>query len=240
MSAFYFRVFDLLPAPLRRRVDPLQEAVYRFVSGAAAVDPNALIVDAGAGQSRFAGLFRNNRYVALDFGRGDSGWDYTGLDVVGDLQHLPLKTGSAAVVINTQVLEHLPEPGRALREMHRILEPGGRLFLTAPQGWHEHQQPHDYYRFTSFALERLLSGAGFRSWTIDPMGGYFHYLGQRLTYIPKVLFWPRGKLFRTLLFPIELLSMALFCLLGPLVCYYLDRFDTDREFTLCYRCLATK
>ncbi len=240
MSGFYFRVYDLFPAFLKSRINPLEEAVSRFVAEAAEVGPRAVIVDAGAGQSRFAELFRGQFYVALDFGRGDDGWNYSGLDVVGDLQHLPLKEDCAAAVINTQVLEHLPEPGRALQEMHRILEPGGRLFLTAPQGWHEHQQPHDYYRFTSFALERLLAGAGFESWTIHPIGGYFHYLGHRLTYIPKLLFWPLGRVLRILLFPVELLSLVLFCFLGPLLCYYLDRLDRDKEFTLCYRCLARK
>jgi SAM-dependent methyltransferase len=240
MSGFYFRFYNLLPAFLRRRINPLEDAVCRFVAGAAKLGPKAVIVDAGAGQSRFAELFRSQLYVALDFGRGDGGWDYSRLDVVGDLQHLPLKDDCAAAVINTQVLEHLPEPAEALREMHRILEPGGRLFLTAPQGWHEHQQPHDYYRFTSFALERLLSGAGFGSWTIDPIGGYFHYLGHRLTYIPKLLFWPRGKVVRILLFPVEVLFLILFCFAGPLLCYYLDRLDRDKEFTLCYRCLAIK
>ena len=240
MSGIYFRVYDLLPAFLRSRINPLEAAVCRFVAEAATVGQRAIIVDAGAGQSRFAELFRGHLYVALDFGRGDDAWDYSRLDVVGDLQHIPLKDDCAAAVISTQVLEHLPDPARALREVHRILGPGGRLFLTAPQGWHEHQQPHDYYRFTSFALELLLTGAGFESWTIDPIGGYFHYLGHRLTYIPKILFWPRGKVVRILLFPIEVLSLVLFCLVGPLLCYYLDRLDRDKEFTLCYRCLARK
>ena len=96
MSGFYCRVYDLLPAFLRRRINPLEDAVRRFVSQAAAVGPHAVIVDAGAGQPRFAELFKNNRYLALDFGRGDAGWDYSRLDVVGDLQHLPLKAGCAA------------------------------------------------------------------------------------------------------------------------------------------------
>ncbi len=240
MPGFYLKVFDRLPSVLRARINPLEEAVRRLVLQAANKGSKAVIVDAGAGQAPFAELFERCRYVALDFGRGDADWDYSRLDVVGDLQKIPLRSGCAAAVINTQVLEHVRDPELVLREIHRILEPGGELFLTVPQGWHEHQQPYDFFRFTRFALDSLLEKAGFDRWTIHPMGGYFHYLGHRLTYIPKVLFWQRGGVTRVLLFPAELLSLALFCFVGPLLCYYLDYLDRDKEFTLCYRCLATR
>jgi hypothetical protein len=42
------------------------------------------------------------------------------------------------------------------------------------------------------------------------------------------------------LFPLELLSLFVFCFLAPLVCYYFDFLDKDKEFTLCYKCVATK
>ncbi len=240
MVGFYFKVYDRLPSALRMRINPLEEAVRRFVLQAADKGPEALIVDAGAGQVPFSQLFSENRYVALDFGRGDPDWDYSRLDVVADLESLPLRSGCAAAVINTQVLEHVREPGLVLKEIHRILEPGGELFLTVPQGWHEHQQPYDFFRFTSFALDRLLDKAGFAGWTIQPMGGYFHYLGHRLSHVPKVVFWQRHGMTRVLLLPVELLCLFFCCFLGPLLCYYLDGLDRDKEFTLCYSCLATR
>lgn len=240
MSGAYLRVYNRLPEFLKRRINPSEYGLRRFVDLAARSHPGGLIVDAGSGESRFRDRFAGCRYLAVDLGVGDSSWDYSGIDILADLGRLPLKEGSADAVLNTQVLEHVPDPTAVIAEFCRVLKPGGTLYLTAPQGWHEHQQPHDFFRFTSFALERMLRSAGFADWDIQPMGGYFHYLGQRLTYIPKVLFADRHGISRLLLAPFEILSLALFCFVAPIVCFYLEPLDRKKEFTLLYRCRAKK
>ena len=58
-------------------------------------------------------------------------------------------------------MEHVPEPAGFLAEASRCLRPGGRLLLTVPFAARWHYIPHDYWRFTPSALERLLSAAGF-------------------------------------------------------------------------------
>lgn len=240
MPDTYLSIYERFPDFLKRRINPLEYALRRFVRQAAQAHKGGLIVDAGAGQSRFKPLFVEHRYLAVDLGVGDAGWDYSGLDLCADLGRLPIKSGSADALLNTQVLEHVPDPQAVLCEFHRVLRPGGMLYLSAPQGWHEHQQPHDYFRFTSFSLRMMLEKAGFDEIRIDPMGGYFHYLGQRFTYIPKILFQHRNGFLRLLLLPFELLSLGTFCFALPIACYYLDRLDRKKEFTLIYRCLASK
>jgi SAM-dependent methyltransferase len=239
MAGGYYGIFETLPEFLKRRIHPLEYAIRDFVRSAAS-EASGVVIDAGAGESRFREFFARGRYVGIDRGIGNSDWDYAGLDAVADLSWMPVRSGSADLVLNTQVLEHVPDPRRAVEEMVRILRPGGQLILTAPQGWPEHQQPHDFFRFTRFSIEVLLRDAGFSHWEIDPMGGYFHYLGHRLTYIPKTAFFDRRGLRRVLLFPFELVSMGVFCFLMPLLCYYLDRLDAKREFTLGYRVRAVK
>lgn len=239
MGSFYHRLFQRLPRFLQRQIHPLEFALQDFMT-AAAGEGHATVIDAGAGESRFRHLFNRSRYIAVDLGIGDGAWDYGGLDLRADLAWLPFRSGAADAVVNTQVLEHVPDPQRVLGEFSRVLRPGGILYLTAPQGWHEHQQPHDFYRFTRFALDRLLKEAGFRQREITPMGGYFHYLGHRLTFIPKVLFQDRTGPGRWLLFPLELAALALFCLIAPVLCTWLDRLDRKREFTLCYRVRAVR
>jgi SAM-dependent methyltransferase len=240
MSSFYLQVYRRLPEFLKRRINPLDYAIEDFVKTAAVQEPRQRVLDAGAGEARFAGYFSKHFYVALDACIGDSLWDYSRIQLIADLAALPLRESSLDAVLNIQVLEHVKDPALVVAQLHRVLKPGGRLFLTAPQGWAEHQQPHDFYRFTSFALKHLLVEAGFTQIEVKPLGGYFHYLGNRLTQVPKVLFPPLPRLWRVLLFPVELGTLALFCLACPIACYYLDRFDGNQEFTLGYRCLARK
>lgn len=240
MAGFYLKAYSLLPEFLKRRINPLEFSVEAFVSLARPNVCRGVILDAGAGEARFRHHFREHLYLALDSGIGDATWDYSRIHICADLSEIPLRRNSVDAVINTQVLEHLPNPEGVLAEVYRVLKNGGRLHLTAPQGWHEHQQPHDYFRFTQYSLRSMLESAGFRAISIEPLGGYFHYLGQRLTYVPKVLFQQRQGVSRVLLFPLELVSLLSFCLLGPLICYYLDRLDRTKEFTLCYKCLAIK
>lgn len=49
-----------------------------------------------------------------------------------DLQALDLDDGSVDVLLTPHVLEHVPDTGRALDEIHRVLAPGGRMFLQVP------------------------------------------------------------------------------------------------------------
>ncbi|RPJ61353.1 MAG: methyltransferase domain-containing protein [Acidobacteria bacterium] len=240
MSSFYLRVYGRLPEFLKRRINPLDYAIEDFVKTAAAAHPGQKVLDAGAGEARFAAHFTEHFYVSADACVGDARWDYSRIQLVADLAALPLQEGAVDAVLNIQVLEHVKNPALVVTELHRVLKPGGRLYLTAPQGWSEHQQPHDFYRFTRFALNDLLVQAGFKEVKIEPFGGYFHYLGHRLTHVPKVLFPALPRALRVLLFPLELATLALFCVAFPIGCYYLDSFDGSREFTLGYRCLARK
>ena len=61
-----------------------------------------------------------------------------------------------------QVLEHVFNPQEFLGELGRVLARGGRLLLTVPFVWDEHEQPFDYARYSSFGLKALLEQHGFR------------------------------------------------------------------------------
>ncbi len=240
MGGFYLRAFELLPGFLQRRIFPLDNSIHSYILDVKPVNPDGLVLDAGSGESRFREYFSDCGYLALDSQVGDRSWDYSNVDVAADLAAIPLPACSTDVVLNIQVLEHVPAPQKVVDELFRVLKPGGEVLLTAPQGWPEHQQPNDFFRFTRFSLTSIFLRAGFRSVEVHPIGGYFHYLGHRLTYIPKILFRKRSGWLRVVLFPLEFLSLVVFCFLGPLICYYFDFLDRDKEFTLCYKCVATK
>ena len=59
-------------------------------------------------------------------------------------------------VVIMEVLEHIPEPGRAISEIKRVLKPGGKIILSTPFIFPIHAEPHDYWRFTHYGVKLLL------------------------------------------------------------------------------------
>jgi ubiquinone/menaquinone biosynthesis C-methylase UbiE len=52
--------------------------------------------------------------------------------VEGDIEKMPFDDASCATVVCTEVLEHVPYPATALKEIHRVLKPGGMLIGSVP------------------------------------------------------------------------------------------------------------
>jgi SAM-dependent methyltransferase len=105
-------------------------------------------LDIGAQNGPYAAHFPHR--IALDIKRG------LGVQVIGDAQALGISDGSFEVVLCTEVLEHLPEPQRAIDEIFRVLAPGGQLLLTTRFLFPIHDAPYDYFRFTKYGLRHLL------------------------------------------------------------------------------------
>jgi SAM-dependent methyltransferase len=149
-------------------------AVSRFVESVApSVPAGAVIIDAGAGEAWYKPLFSHARYIGLDYAVGDAAWDYSKLDVVCDLHVVPLKTNSVSFALCTQTLEHVQQPHTVLTELSRILAPGGTLFCSLPFiGDAHHQEPHDFFRYTRYAVDYLFKMAGFTNVEVTPIGGY--------------------------------------------------------------------
>ena len=76
--------------------------------------------------------------------------------VRGDAARLPFGSETFDCVVSTAVLEHVPYPARVVREIHRVLRPGGVLYLEVPFLEGFHADPDDYQRFTFRGLEVLL------------------------------------------------------------------------------------
>jgi SAM-dependent methyltransferase len=168
----------------------------------------------------------------VDDRRGDERWNYAGLSVCGDLLRLPFRDGSLDVVVSTETLEHLTEPGAFLAEVRRVLRPGGRLFLTAPLSFKEHQQPHDYFRYTRYGLRLLLDRAGLVTDAVEPEGGYFRFLGDKIQPAHRYLFNKDRALFwRALFLILEPFSMLFFTVFVPWLCARLDPLDRKRNHT---------
>lgn len=219
----------LLPRPLLRHILHFECAIEDAVSGFAASLPDgSRVLDAGAGEGQYRHHFGRQRYLGVDLGIGDSDWNYRELDVISDLQALPLRDACCDAVVNIVTLEHVQEPGRVVCELARCLRPGGKLLLVVPHEWEEHQQPHDYFRYTRYGVAYLLGKAGLQDVRVEPVGGYFRLLARRL--LNGVQFFP------ALLKPFAMVAFGPAALLLPL----LDGMDTNRNFTLGFICTARK
>lgn len=225
----YDQLRSLLPAPVARYVMHFEAEIERSVSEfAAGLPKGARVLDAGAGEGSYREQFKSQRYCGLDLGVGDGAWDYSKLDVLGDLSLLPFRDGAFEATLNVVTLEHVREPARVLEELARVLASGGSLLVIAPHEWEEHQQPHDYFRYTRYGLRYLLERAGFRDIQVQPVGGFFRLLSRRL--LNALQFFPG---------PLALVA-AVFFVPPALVLPWLDPLDKKRNFTLGYICSARK
>ena len=236
------RLRDLVPKSLRERLDLHRRAVLRFVEATAVSLPKGVrVLDAGAGEGPYRALFGHVRYVALDDRRGDRSWDYGGLDVVGDLLRMPVRSGAVDAILCTETLEHLTEPQAFLVEAARALRPGGTLHLTAPLNFREHQEPHDYFRYTRHGLRLLVERAGLRVRSIEAEGGYFRMLGDKIQPAHRHLFAKdRALVWRIVFLPLHPFSLVFFTLLAPVVCVALDPLDRKRKHTTGFHVVAEK
>ena len=82
-------------------------------------------------------------------------------DYYYDGKTFPFKESEFDSVVTNQVLEHVFNPDEFLSEINRVLKTKGKLLLTVPFVWDEHEQPFDYARYSSFGLKSLLEKNGF-------------------------------------------------------------------------------
>jgi SAM-dependent methyltransferase len=147
------------------------------------------VLDVGAGECRYRDLFPRCDYRTHDFHKyeGTNGgllkdrWRYGQIDYLSDITSIPVPNNSFDVVLCTEVLEHVPEPIAAIKELHRILKIDGLLFLSAPLGSGLHQQPYHFYGgFTPHFYNHFLRNLGFDILSIKPNGHFFLLLLQEI------------------------------------------------------------
>ncbi len=152
---------------------------------------------------------------------------------------IPRPDASYDVLICTQALHYVRYPQQVINEFHRILKPGGRLFLTAAQGWGLTGIRH-YYNFSCYALASLFEDAGFEIEFIRPRGGMFWYMGNRCRSLTYHIMSVQSNVRKAILYPFWLLSFPFLDYVIPLACFYLDRLDRLPSFTLGYACHCRK
>jgi SAM-dependent methyltransferase len=152
------------------------------------------LLDVGCGSKPYQALFAVDAYIGLDI---DSEASRKGgiADHFYEGDTFPFADASFDSVLCNQVLEHVFNPDKFLGEIVRVLKPGGKLLLTVPFVWDEHEQPYDYARYSSFGLRALLEKQGFKIVHHKKIGADASILFQLANaYLFKVTQgWPRSS-----------------------------------------------
>jgi SAM-dependent methyltransferase len=118
------------------------------------------VLDVGCGRQPYRHLVPASRYVGVDMDTPVT--RALGVaDIFYDGRKIPVADAAFDAVLCSQVLEHVFAPEEFLHEIIRVLRPGGTLLLATPFSWDEHEQPHDFARYSSFGLRALLARNGF-------------------------------------------------------------------------------
>jgi SAM-dependent methyltransferase len=162
------------------------------------------LLDVGCGSIPYRSLFNVDDYVGLDIDsetsrkRGMANCLYDG-------GAFPFANASYDAVFCSQVLEHVFNPDYFLSEIIRVLKPGGKLLLTVPFVWDEHEQPFDYARYSTFGLYSLLEKQGFEILLHKKLGADASVLFQLANaYLFKITRGLPGKI--NLLFTITVMA----------------------------------
>lgn len=141
----------------------------------------------------------------------------SGADYAGTVEFTGLSDESFDVVLCTQVLEHCDDPFRGIREISRILRPGGSAILTVPHLWFYHPHPKDHWRFTQEGLVRLCQQGGLVPRALLGQGGSLLAAAQVMNFL---LYGALGKLGAPLYAGISLIGKLMDRVVpNPLLCH---------------------
>ncbi|MGB7338019.1 MAG: methyltransferase domain-containing protein, partial [Phototrophicaceae bacterium] len=99
-----------------------------------------------------------------------------GADFLSDAAHIAVADNSFGTVICAELLEHVPQPIDVLRDVHRVLQPNGKLLITVPFLYQIHADPYDFGRYTDYYWRNNLQQLGFKDIQIEKQGLFWSVL----------------------------------------------------------------
>jgi SAM-dependent methyltransferase len=164
------------------------------------------LLDVGVGEKPHGKLFTNrvSRYIGLEYppmadNLSPGIWNMLErvrgiIDIWGDGGALPFRDASFDTLLALEVLEHVPRPDDLMREIVRVLSPGGKLLVTVPFAAPMHQLPYDYQRFTEVGIRALMERHDLEVIVLEPRGNFAAVVGSLRAQHLMRTFGSSGKL----------------------------------------------
>jgi ubiquinone/menaquinone biosynthesis C-methylase UbiE len=146
------------------------------------------LLDLGCGPRPYFNLYASHFDKTLGADLPDSPFPKENIDIYCSATSIPLENNSIDAVLSTEVMHDISEPREMLREVNRILKPGGHIILTTPFVVPTVDGVYDHYRYTEQGLRYLLTSENFEIQSITPVSdviGAFVTLGVK----PWLRFW---------------------------------------------------
>ncbi len=135
-----------------------------------------IIIDVGGGNSPYYEIFKQilGKYFVVDFKSALPVNEKRNItQIEGFAEKLSFDSDFADIIMSNQVLEHVNDENLAVKEAYRVLKKGGIFTGSVPHISPIHLEPHDYRRFTSYGLVKLLKENGFSEIKIESNGGVY-------------------------------------------------------------------
>lgn len=206
-----------------------------------------VLLDIGCGRMPYKAKFSKKvtKYIGIDHPEVSVLYEslYSGYekpDILADATKIPLKNSIADTIICMQVIEHFPDPDKALDEMKRLLKKGGNLIISTVQSYPLHNEPYDYRRFTKYGLMKIVEKHGLQVVRSKEEGNFFIQQSQNfniyLMLILRRLVDRKNKIPVILLAPFILVATtAVNVLVWPL-----RHFDKNTKFAIEQTIVARK
>lgn len=246
-KVFLFRVFKPLESIFaynRKRRDKW------MINQANNITQGSKVLDVGAGGCPHRKLFSHCEYFTQDFVQlsGEqiqNQMGYGKIDFVSDILNIPVPDKSYDVILCTEVIEHIPDPISAIKEISRILKPGGTLLITAPLQSGLHQEPYHFYGgYTKYWYQKFLSENDFSEINIEANGSlYTTYFSLGLTTFKsflEILVDDKNLLRKLIAFISVIIFAPIFLIINSIFSFFWESIFQREGFTAGYHVFAKK
>ena len=178
------------------------------------------LLDLGCGSKPYKEVFDVDEYIGVDIKVSGHDHSSSDIDIYYNGKEIPFSDNSFDHVFCSELLEHVFNIDQLFNEINRVLKDTGTFCFTCPFVWDEHEQPYDFARYTSFAINHLLSKHGFELIKLSKSTFYFETVMQMLSAYVYQHVLPKNKLVRVLLTPV---LVAPINIIGILFGYFLPK-----------------